>query len=342
MAICYHRKQAWISPSGLVFKEPSTPSERVLLPCGRCIACRINKASEWANRVIHESSYVDDGCFITLTYAPESCPSDYSLRKKDFQNFLKRLRIWISRHDEGCIRAFLGCGEYGDKRGRPHYHLLLLGWSPKDLVFHHTSYSGMPVYTSAIVERLWARGFAPVGTLTSRSAGYVARYAKKAVGDIVSSRSQPFVLASRNIPLSNGCQGAIGAQWLIDNHAQLSCGHLHHPCDPVVNIAIPDYYLKLLERWYPNEVDACRDAMRKFALSESCNVEIYDECGRATPHVLPDATLDDIADFVGQSVDQLRGLSVDDLETLLVVRTRQLEDEQIARLNKLRRNLHEK
>ena len=110
MAICYHRKQAWITDEGLKFK-PLPGARRVTIPCGKCIACRANNASQWATRVMHEAQYVAAACFVTLTYSPEYVPKDYSLRKSDLQKFLKRLRIRLHREHLGHIRSFLACGE---------------------------------------------------------------------------------------------------------------------------------------------------------------------------------------------------------------------------------------
>lgn len=80
MAICYHRKQAWITEKGLKFR-PVLGARRVTVPCGKCLACRANNASQWATRVMHEAEYVKTACFVTLTYSPEHVPFDYSLRK---------------------------------------------------------------------------------------------------------------------------------------------------------------------------------------------------------------------------------------------------------------------
>ena len=94
MAVCYHRKLAWLTADGLKFR-PVKGAERVTVPCGKCIACRVNNASQWATRVMHEAQYCESACFITLTYSPDFVPSDYALRKSDLQKFIKRLRTHL-------------------------------------------------------------------------------------------------------------------------------------------------------------------------------------------------------------------------------------------------------
>ena len=285
MAICYHRKQAWRTEDGLKFK-PIPGAQRVTVPCGKCIACRANNASQWATRVMHESHYVDTACFVTLTYSPENVPKDYSLRKSDLQNFLKRLRITLYRENLGHIRSFLACGEYGKKKGRPHYHLLLLGWSPNDLVYHSKSYSGDPIYTSKFLEKIWGLGFCPVGTLTGKSAAYVARYSKKLL-DNAGNRLKHFVVSSRRIPL-RGVKGfgAIGAQWLIDNHKALRFGYLHHPEHPDIKVRIPEYYFDLLSKFYPDEYDTVKQYRLEFVLASFHGLELVEDPISHKPNVL--------------------------------------------------------
>lgn len=285
IAQCYHRKLAWLTEKGLVFKAPAFGDyRRVTVPCGKCIACRVNRAAEWSIRCLHESQYVNTGCFITLTYSPENCPSDYCLVKSDLQKFIKRLRSHIDYHKKGSIRAYMAVGEYGTKRGRPHYHVVIIGWSPDDLKLHSTSYSGMPIYTSATLESIWRLGFCPVGTLSQGSAAYVARYTKKDETDNVGNRPKPFTLASRNIPLSNGSQGAIGAQWVLDNHKVLRLGYINHPTKVGVKCRIPDYYFDLLERFFPDEYELLKEKRYDYALDVQDGALCVDINGKPTAY----------------------------------------------------------
>lgn len=112
---------------------------------------------------------------MTLTFSPEHLPADGSVSVLDVQLFMKRLRKRI-----GKVR-FFACGEYGSKGGRPHYHLLLFGWSPSDRRLWRRSGSGHLVYRSALLEEIWPFGHCEVGDVTQQSAGYVARYALKKV-----------------------------------------------------------------------------------------------------------------------------------------------------------------
>lgn len=114
-------------------------------------------------------------CFVTLTYDDEHLPEDHSLDVKHWQDFAKRLR-----HHVGPFR-YLHAGEYGDLRGRPHYHACLFG-----VDFHGERelwrYSGgNPLYVSPRLQRIWKHGFATIGALTFESAAYVARYCLKKI-----------------------------------------------------------------------------------------------------------------------------------------------------------------
>lgn len=100
----------------------------VKVPCGYCRHCRIDYKREWQIRLIQELKSSTSGSFITLTYDSFSLPykeGKPTLVKKHLSNFIKRLRRNAEKSGwEERIR-FFGVGEYGEKRGRPHYHVLL-------------------------------------------------------------------------------------------------------------------------------------------------------------------------------------------------------------------------
>ena len=172
--------------------------------CGQCIGCRLDRSRVWAVRIIHECSLheMDEGnCFITLTYDDEHVPEDWSLRKSDFQKFMKRLRKGHRQR----IR-FFHVGEYGKKCkhcspysertvedceycnvGRPHYHAVLFNCSFRDLEPVGSS-NGVVYYTSARLQSFWPHGFVQVGDVTFESAAYVSRYVlKKRNGELADS-----------------------------------------------------------------------------------------------------------------------------------------------------------
>lgn len=145
------------------------------VPCGQCIACRLNKSREWGIRISNEARYYDDSIFLTLTYNDEHLPADGSIHKRELQLFLKRLRKLISPDK---IRYF-GCGEYGGCFCRPHYHIIIFGLSGFDSrVFsnHVAVKNGYYVDCKA-----WDKGFVHFGNVTEQSGNYVARYTLKKV-----------------------------------------------------------------------------------------------------------------------------------------------------------------
>lgn len=159
----------------------------IMVGCGQCIGCRLERSREWAVRCMHEASLYEANVFVTLTYAPEHLPAGGTLDRYAFPRFVrslrKRLGLVDPRDPEGKRRLprYFGCGEYGDENARPHYHAILFGVDFPDKAFAFTSGSGEKVYTSRTLDEVWGVGLASVGSVTFESAAYVARYCVKKV-----------------------------------------------------------------------------------------------------------------------------------------------------------------
>jgi len=149
--------------------------EKLQVPCGQCIGCRLERSRQWAVRCIHEAQLHKHNCFITLTYRDADLPSPPTLRVDHFQKFMKRLR---KRFGSG-IR-FFHCGEYGEIYGRPHYHACLFGFDFPDKVLWK-EHNGNRLYVSDALHELWPYGYCYIGAVTFESAAYVARYIMKKV-----------------------------------------------------------------------------------------------------------------------------------------------------------------
>lgn len=173
---CFSPLRAFQTEGGeIVFVERGAIKRPLTLPCGQCIGCRLERSRQWAMRCMHEASLHAENSFVTLTYSDEHVPDDYSLRYRDFQLFMKRLR-----KEYGKVRFYM-CGEYGERLYRPHFHACLFGCGFPDRDVYLSSDSGSTVYRSASLERLWPFGFSSIGDVTFESAAYVARYVLKKV-----------------------------------------------------------------------------------------------------------------------------------------------------------------
>lgn len=105
--------------------------EYQLTPCGICMACRINRATQWADRLTHELEEWQDASFLTITYDDDHLPENGSLEKNEIKLFIKRLRF----HWNKPIKYYI-CGEYGDNTLRPHYHGIFFGIGVQNLKYY--------------------------------------------------------------------------------------------------------------------------------------------------------------------------------------------------------------
>lgn len=187
------------------------------VPCGRCAGCRVNRAEDWANRMVWESDNYEDSSFATLTYSDEFAPVDLCVDKRVLQLFLKRLRKAIAPRRF----KYFACGEYGERHGRPHYHAVFLG---------------LPCAVSDIVLEAWGFGHISLTPFVKGRARYVANYLLKEVDSSIdlAGRTPPFALMSKGMGLS----------FALANRERIQMGYdLHVNGSPVTT---PRYFRKKL------------------------------------------------------------------------------------------------
>ena len=205
--------------------------EVVRVPCGQCIACRLNYGMYWSIRMMEELKHHDKACFATLTYDDEHLNDmfeDYGnmcLQKRDLQLFFKRLR----KH---CRVRYFACGEYGDRFKRPHYHAIIYGVDPSEV---------------ELIESCWNKGFVKLGTVTPDSCTYVAKYmTKKLRGKALDEKlkedpdyQNEFVLMSRRPGIGSDLSSEM-VRFLRDNGFMYRKGH---------RSGLPRYYKE--KYWIP-------------------------------------------------------------------------------------------
>lgn len=99
------------------------------VPCQKCSGCLNRRVSEWVTRLEFECDSARSVVAVTLTYSDEFLPADGSVSRSVVKSFLKHLRQKARRAGFTGIRFFCA-SEYGEKTGRPHYHLLLFNLPP--------------------------------------------------------------------------------------------------------------------------------------------------------------------------------------------------------------------
>lgn len=140
--------------------------------CGSCSVCINEKMNNWVIRNFYEAKKNEDISFITLTYSDSS----YILVKKDLQDFIKRLRTNLKRSGyEKKIRYF-ACGEYGTKRGRPHFHILIYGWKDPNARYLDINKKGSILLKSELIQKTWKLGRTTYQTFSHYEIPYLAIY----------------------------------------------------------------------------------------------------------------------------------------------------------------------
>lgn len=173
-----------------------TEQGRISVPCGKCPECLQKKRSSWTFRLLAELRASESAYFVTLTYNDETLPPDGELSKRDCQLFIKRLRQQQHKLKGSQIRYYL-VGEYGEKSGRPHYHMILFNLKRSLL---GKSSEWLDPETGEITELCdfegaWTKGNIHIGTVNQQSIHYVTKYMLQ--NQYTEKNQKPFSLMSR-------------------------------------------------------------------------------------------------------------------------------------------------
>lgn len=192
------------------------------VPCGKCLRCRNRRASSWSFRLMQEEKSHFTAWFLTLTYAAENLPISkngfMTLQKRDVQLFMKRLR---KAHAPGHKLKYYVCGEYGTKKKRPHYHMILFGASVEK------------------IQPAWNMGEIYYGTVTGASIGYTLKYMCKP------AKPKKFARDDRN-PEFSLMSKFLGINYVTENtkrwHHQRLLERFYVNIEGGIKASMPRYY----------------------------------------------------------------------------------------------------
>lgn len=153
---------------------------REFVPCGKCNFCREARRADWSFRLRQECLVSSSTYFLTLTYEDKKIPvtqdGEQTLRKKDLQDFLKRLR-----KEAPTKLRYYACGEYGSNTDRPHYHAVLFN---------------LPAELTESITRIWGHGHTVTYEVNDARIHYVTKFHVNPIGK-GEGRAPPFAIMSR-------------------------------------------------------------------------------------------------------------------------------------------------
>lgn len=130
--------------------------QKTYVPCGRCYACQMNHRAEWDLRLRLQNLDSVDSAFVTLTYS-DQLVDKIALNKKHIQNYFQSIR-----HSFRDLKLkYYAIGEYGEKKGRPHYHALIFCSTEFDVNHFHL---------------FWPYGIVEVDPVTDADIHYVTKW----------------------------------------------------------------------------------------------------------------------------------------------------------------------
>lgn len=193
--------------------------------CGRCEMCKVNHRRMWTGRLLLESLNHEIASFVTLTYDDDNVPfmdvpsesGEFlqTLCKYHIVDFFKRLRYYMSVYDayDGVLLRYFYCGEYGDLRGRPHYHIALFSLDERD---------------REILEKSWTFGHVRFDELNETTMHYICGYVMKKMtksDDLrLQGREPEFVGGSRRPALGSVIVDKLilnPPHWLFDKYGDV-------------------------------------------------------------------------------------------------------------------------
>lgn len=190
-------------------------STRLVVPCGHCPSCLLEKRKQLIFRLLYEEKMHHFTTFATLTFLNE--PLSNELATKCMQRYFKRLRRCYPN-----MRYYV-VPERGDENNRLHYHALLFG-----------------INADEIDETLWHDGFSMYAKTSPARIAYIAGYTLKKMTVDEEADCLPPRLFSRNPGI--GGQYATNPEMINYHLSEISRRYLRLPSGEV--ISMPQYYAR--------------------------------------------------------------------------------------------------
>lgn len=190
------------------------------LACGKCVPCLQKKIQHKCIQCLHEMYTCDAAMFLTLTYDDEHIITNPkcltgTLDKKHLKQFHKSLRKQITdKHGKDVKYKYFQSGEYGGKTGRPHYHVLIMGFAFPDKI-KVSMLQKRPLYESISLNKLWKYGHIRLEDAGLGAASYIAKYALKEA--LSGKRELESLETTGRIPQFTSQSKQIGRDNLIKN-----------------------------------------------------------------------------------------------------------------------------
>lgn len=169
--------------------------------------------------MLYELSVWDSASFVTLTYDDKNLPIDGGLHLSHFQKFKDNLRY---NSDKRKFKYY-ECGEYGDRRKRPHFHIILYGFDPfnkddREMVFE--SWRQCEPFFFDSLKSGFEKSKSPVGKgmlpVCREDIAYVAGYVQKKLN----GEKGKAEYGNKRAPFST-CSHGIGLDFALENADRL-------------------------------------------------------------------------------------------------------------------------
>ncbi len=226
-----------------------------VVPCGKCYQCLARRRNGWSFRLWHQMNISQSACFMTLTYEdpPLSFNEQATLKKKDLQDFLKRLRKHEKAKKNGTSLKYYAVGEYGTNGHRPHYHLI---------IFNISNYTR--TRSDLVAKKIWKKGHVDIAICNSATINYVVGYINQG------SWSPQHELDDRDPHFSIMSKG-LGANYLTDalfdyHYDRMDASVMH-----------PDGYRIPLPRYYKDQIFTVEEKAELYEVSQQMRSMDWEE-----------------------------------------------------------------
>lgn len=236
------------------FGQDGQPA-KIPVGCGKCPYCLQRRSNNWVFRCMQHAKTARSAIWCTLTYSqpPLDDNNMMTLRKRDPQNFFKRLRDRTGTKD---IKYYL-CGEYGDNTERPHFHAVIFNASAEDIEACWTGFREV-LSTGEFVQL----GICDFDEVNENTVMYTAKYMNK--GKLI-----PKFEGDKRLPEFQLFSKGLGANYLTPEIIK------YHQEDISRQFAYVDGFKKALPRYFRLKVYTDEQRTAQAALAQAKASEKY-------------------------------------------------------------------